>query len=78
MLVLIRHIVDETGNQILRLMVVSPSTSFETWMEILPILGRLPTRVARWFSFKPKIRIWVNFGGPWNKKSYILWSFEIY
>jgi hypothetical protein len=23
------------------------------------------TRVARWFVFKPKIQIWVNFGGPW-------------
>jgi hypothetical protein len=23
-------------------------------------------RVARWFIFKPKIPIWVNFGGPWN------------
>jgi hypothetical protein len=22
------------------------------------------TRVARWFLFKPKIPIWVNFGGP--------------
>jgi hypothetical protein len=21
-------------------------------------------RVARWYIFKPKIRIWVNFGGP--------------
>jgi hypothetical protein len=23
-----------------------------------------PNRVARWFHFKPKIPIWVNFGGP--------------
>jgi hypothetical protein len=23
-------------------------------------------RVARWFVFKPKIQIWVNFGGPCN------------
>jgi hypothetical protein len=22
------------------------------------------TRVARWFAFKQKIQIWVNFGGP--------------
>jgi hypothetical protein len=22
------------------------------------------SRVARWFVFKPKIPIWVNFGGP--------------
>jgi thiol-disulfide isomerase/thioredoxin len=36
-------------------------------------------RVARWFVFKPKIPIWVNFGGPWNGKCrYILWSFGIF
>jgi hypothetical protein len=26
------------------------------------------TRVARWFIFKPKIPIWVNFGGPYIGK----------
>jgi hypothetical protein len=36
-------------------------------------------RVARWFVFKPKIPIWVNFEGPkigkcWN----ILWPFGIF
>jgi hypothetical protein len=36
-------------------------------------------RVARWCIFKPKISIWVNFGGPYNWKcSYILWSFGIF
>jgi hypothetical protein len=25
--------------------------------------GMHPRRVARWFIFKPKIPIWVNFGG---------------
>jgi hypothetical protein len=36
-------------------------------------------RVARWYIFKPKIPIWVNFGGPWNRKDlYILWPFGIY
>jgi hypothetical protein len=30
------------------------------------IRPRTVTRVARWFIFKPKISIWVNFGGPWN------------
>jgi hypothetical protein len=30
-------------------------------------------RVARWFVFKPKIQIWVNFGGSCNGScSYIL------
>jgi hypothetical protein len=23
-------------------------------------------RVSRWYIFKPKILIWVNFGEPWN------------
>jgi hypothetical protein len=26
------------------------------------------TRVARWYVFKRKMQIWVNFGGPWNEK----------
>jgi hypothetical protein len=26
------------------------------------------SRVARWFIFKPKIPIWVYFGGPWYGK----------
>jgi hypothetical protein len=39
----------------------------------------LSHRVARWCIFKPKIPIWVNFGGPWNGKVwYSLWQFEIY
>jgi hypothetical protein len=25
-------------------------------------------RVARWFIFKPKIEIWVHFGGPYIGK----------
>jgi hypothetical protein len=38
--------------------------------------SRLWTRVARWFVFKPKIQIWVNFGEPWNGKCcYILRPF---
>jgi hypothetical protein len=27
---------------------------------------KLGSRVARWFIFKPKIPIWVNFGGSWR------------
>jgi hypothetical protein len=39
----------------------------------------IATWVARWFVFKPKIPIWVNFGGPWNGKCfYILWPFGIF
>jgi hypothetical protein len=44
-------------------------------------------RVARWFVFKTKILIWVNFGGPWIGKCLctyvtavgnILWRFGIF
>jgi hypothetical protein len=39
---------------------------------------KLLTRIARWYIVKPKIPIWVNFGGPWNGKGwYILWPFGI-
>jgi hypothetical protein len=35
----------------------------------------LTTRVARWFVFKPKIQIWVNFGESCNGSCwYILWT----
>jgi hypothetical protein len=34
------------------------------------------TRVARWYVFKPKIQIWVNYVGPGNGRCwYILWPF---
>jgi hypothetical protein len=40
---------------------------------------QIPNRVARWFVFKPKIQIWVNFGGSWNGKSwYILEPFGLF
>jgi hypothetical protein len=32
------------------------------------ICGNAVNRVARCFIFKPKIQIWVYFGGPWNGK----------
>jgi hypothetical protein len=36
-------------------------------------------RVARWFVFKPKIQIWVNFGGYcYGKSWYILWPFGLF
>jgi hypothetical protein len=36
-------------------------------------------RVARWFVFKTKIPIWVNFGGSCNGKSwYVLWPFGVF
>jgi hypothetical protein len=37
------------------------------------------SRVARWYILKPKIPIWVNFGGPWNGQGWdILGSFGIF
>jgi hypothetical protein len=35
-------------------------------------------RVARWFVFKPKIQIWVIFGGSWiGRCLYILWKLSL-
>jgi hypothetical protein len=40
---------------------------------------RRHTRVARWHIFKPKIPIWVYFGGPWNLKNcYNICPFALY
>jgi hypothetical protein len=36
-------------------------------------------RVARWFVFKPKIPIWVNFGGSCGGRCwYILWPLGLF
>jgi hypothetical protein len=36
---------------------------------------QIQDRVARWFVFKPKIQIWVNFVGSCNGRGwYILWT----
>jgi hypothetical protein len=41
--------------------------------------GVVQDRVARWFVFKPKIPIWVNFGGPYiGKCLYISGPFGIF
>jgi hypothetical protein len=37
-----------------------------------------PTRVARWFILKPKIHIWVQFGGPWNGKCWCMYFITKY
>jgi hypothetical protein len=37
------------------------------------------SRIARWFIFKPKIQIWVNFRGPCNRRPwFILCPFGIF
>jgi hypothetical protein len=40
-------------------------------------LALAAVRVARWFLFKPKIQIWVNFLGPYNGKRCILRPFSM-
>jgi hypothetical protein len=43
------------------------------------ILAAFETRVARWYIFKPKFQIWVNFGGFGNGRCcYILWTFGLF
>jgi hypothetical protein len=42
------------------------------WFRIPGKKVALQTRVARWFVFKPKIPIWVKFGGPWNGKGWYI------
>jgi hypothetical protein len=38
-----------------------------------------PSRVARWRILKPKIPIWVNFGGSCNGRCwYIIWPFGLF
>jgi hypothetical protein len=39
------------------------------WRHMLHKTPALPNRVARWFVFKPKIPIWVNFGGSAARRS---------
>jgi hypothetical protein len=39
---------------------------------------RITVRVARWFVFKPKIPIWVKFGGSCYGRWFILWPFGLF
>jgi hypothetical protein len=39
---------------------------------------RVLNRVARWYGFEPKIQVWVTFGGPWNEKSWYVYSIAIW
>jgi hypothetical protein len=44
------------------------------WL-IITLTRKVTFRVARWYSFKPKIQSWVNFGGSCNGRCwYILWT----
>jgi hypothetical protein len=63
-------------------MAAAATTTAET-LNRVTVLGLLfnrqffeRTRVARWFILRPKIPIWVHFGGPCNGKCwYNLWPF---
>jgi hypothetical protein len=37
-----------------------------------------PRKVARWYVFKPKISIWVNFVGPRNEKGWYVYSTAVW
>jgi hypothetical protein len=53
----------------------TPKTREESFFFFLFIIVN---SVARWFIFKPKIPMWIHFGGPWNVKCcYISWSLGI-
>jgi hypothetical protein len=46
---------------------------------VLVIKFERPSRVARWYLFKPKVQIWVNLGGSCNWRWwYILRPFGLY
>jgi hypothetical protein len=48
---------------------------FDFFPDFFPAAS-VATRVARWYVFKPKIQIWVKFGGSCNGRcGYILWTF---
>jgi hypothetical protein len=51
---------------------MSPRKSFEWKAKFIALAqgrpGRIETRVARGFVLRPKIPIWVYFGGPWKGK----------
>jgi hypothetical protein len=48
--------------------------STKVFRPIFRYLLQLWTKVAGWYIFKPKIPIWVNFGGSCNgRRWYILW-----
>jgi hypothetical protein len=53
--------------------IITKGSLFSKWMGTSD--SGLSIRVARWFVFKPKIQIWVNFVGSCNGRCwYILWT----
>jgi hypothetical protein len=55
-----------------------PTVMCQVNLSILRFYSPTKPRVARWIVFKPKIPILLKFGGPWNRKCYILWPFRIF
>jgi hypothetical protein len=61
---------------------LSRTQDFQTQQPVKKIKASSATityRVARWFIFKPKIPLWVNFGGSCNWRCWhILWPFGLF
>jgi hypothetical protein len=54
-----------------------PKISFQQ-VRIREKAATAATRVARWYIFRPKFAIWVNFGGSCNGRCwYVLWTFGL-
>jgi hypothetical protein len=53
--------------------------SYRDWMGTVTTPFPAHDSVARWYIFKPKIPIWINFGGSYNVRSWsILWPFGVF
>jgi hypothetical protein len=48
--------------------------NFPSLLYLTPVMSW----VARWYIFKPKIPVWVNFGGPRNGKGWCRYSMPIW
>jgi hypothetical protein len=61
-----------------------PCATYTFWKAIKGLIniftiGGDSTRVARWYIFRPKIAIWVNFGGSCNERYWhVLWPFGLF
>jgi hypothetical protein len=61
--------------------ITSVATRVWSWKYLWWMCGNPASRkrVARWYIFKPKIPIWINFGGSYNWRCwYILWPLGLF
>jgi hypothetical protein len=68
--------IDNDAFDALRLFAASCLKSAFTTGTRIPFL-LVHTRVAKWYAFKPKIQVWLNYGGPWNEKVCYMYSMAI-